>query len=1023
MLNHLRATATGRALTALLLVSGATTATAATAFAAPVAPTADTGGSAAGQVAGQCSSIDWLALASNLLPGDRWAGSMGFHSRQYQSMNPAQVIDHVNSGVVGTSLSVGNAGWQAGGFMSKQASQFCIGTNVMAVLDLAAGRLGRAIMDSPLLMLAVVAALVGGIWRARSGRNMPWRSWARLLACVAVLGLFTSTAAQSRPGHLAQMSPAWVVEKVDAGVSSLAVAPLKVINDMANEQVAQSSPSTWATDVKTSASSCTVYEEVLRRMYAKSTTDLSVGSATAMVPTVLDTMWTASGLNTWQRIQLGDSGPNDYPGKTRCKLLEYMHGTQPSQVHGTVDDGTVSVFKARPATSSDAVIANEGFQVSYKGERKNVEPDSLAFHPISNDEVDDAMVAWAACNVAPDGTLSVRPAWAKLATKPVTLEDCRDFFTAKTTSFGGTFSPNGSTFMFSDKPDEARKRIGGDQEVVDFVMALHGENAGVDQASAFVYAGSSWVVNLIFMALALVVVVCKIAVRALVVIFFLQLLVLCFRADDDLSGLARLGKRMLLMCVGSAAGLAVMSFIAFVTGLLSGIGTQAAGLSGVGASLWVASAPIAALVVTHLMFTRVLKVSSPLTPSGFKQYAAALSNPETLSRAGAVGSAMGSRLRGDRGTGRGANRSTTSASRAAQGRASAAPVATRKGDLSPVKTALAAAGGVLAADKARGIMAGRKEAKTIREQATRPDGVLPNSTDLGTLALDADSANRAEAFARRGGHAPIDRSTPEGRRADDRLLADNRKAFNADRRQHLKQQVRSRLDVVGRAKESAGRLRGDFQVAPVRTTARTLAKAGVAVGVGTLAASAVVPMAAAAGVAGVGVAGAGIVAGELGARYANRKLGLSRPSEAQRMRRQHGISMATYEHRKQMVASQLEAEREGNRRALAERQEQQRSAIERDGAERRRRWQDEQAEQVAWDEPPADPVVPVHPVAQPEPAPLPEPPVDWDEPTQPVVSVQQQPEARPETVAQQPQPEAQPAQPVRRLESDGSRFQ
>ena len=896
---------------------------------------------------------------SNLLPVERWGDNVGFHSRlQLAATDPDTWVRQAGASQVSMLMGIGNGGWQASNYMTGKATNFCVGSRVYQAVDVGAGAIGNAIMNSGLLSVAVVAVFLTTLFRARrQGSGLPWQAWLRVIGCAAIILAMTAGATASKGGTPGKFSPAWISSNVQQVVSGVAMIPANALNDAAMKQIDSSaSDGNWSDKRDNSLSDCRSYTQALRASYADAVASAKGGSGdvSTMTQRSLDSMWTSTGLSTWSQVQFGK---NEWAQKAGCHLLDINAGIAQSNAVANKQASIPGVLTGKAA--SDTTTRGSGVMDMLQNvpgwERggkvtvtqktiPGLNPRALAFttRGLSNDGVDAAMIGWAACKINVKGETSVEDAWKAVVTDP----DCRDFF-KKASEFNPSeadlkaanlYSINGSSLNLGNDLREAHKKAkqSSDPSVEDYVAALRGETAGNSVATAAVYALASWVCGFIFLVLSVLSLVCQLA---LVVVGFMLLWAVfaaMFRNDEATSALVTTGKRYLMLTLASFALAFIMSMLTLTTSIIMQVGAST--VAGVGSSLWAAFSPIAAVVVLHLVFTKLLKIPSPLTVSGMKSYAKAAMNPGTLSLAGASAAAGSTQSLRSR-FAKGAKSSAAGATNRLTAGRFGAQAAQREGGMDPAKTAVAsmagAAVGMGAAGKARDILSKHAQQKDVKRTANEADGILPSGGDLDALVKDKDAVDLAKAYELRGGNAPSDDIAE-----DSRLLREHREAQKASKREDRKEAVGAALGKGKRVAlhplqtagagvsrvgngltdrlENASNRWEHMRAQGNMHTAKTLigggAKTAAKVGAGVAAAAAVsmvaVPLAAGAGTIGaLGAAGAAALGARAASNSMRNRLDPERVAQ-RRFEAQHGVDEGEYLRRRASIEAMLRKEQE-----------------------------------------------------------------------------------------------------------------
>ena len=590
----------------------------------------------------------------NLLPVNRWSGAIGNeHTRLpgglFSSVaNAPNTVDR--SIFVGGMTSIGAAEWQLGTATTEAASQFCFANTVGADANSLAASLGNAIANSGLVAILAVVALLAVIWKASRGREGPLKHAVKI---AVVVGLFAAivaaatvkTAPNSPPTPI---SPAWFITTAYNAISNIASAPASAIASGANAVVGGTSQQAIATQ---DPLSCSWYTKELVAQYKSAYTN--AGSYGYVVPTSMNALWEQAAIPAYTSEQFGNG--NNFGPLIYCHLLEDQAGIAPAAQLG--------VALASGTLSGDTNLASF----------PHPESTSLAWNgAITSNQEDESMVAWAACqspntgsgfaptewNAATGATTS--SAWTSTtnlfaqqngpADTTVSGADCQVFWSANAPATGGQYgdavpggpfsnpsaapwpgqksNPDYSVFNWGNSPTtiaNATNNYGASgQEIGNFLGNLHGTSNGSAIAVSFIFLLTSTVVMVIFLVLGLAVIIAKLGLLLSMALLPLMLLLALMPGGAGVGKFGAYAKHLFgLILFATCAGI-LLSFIAIITGMLADIGVAAAGQGSLFALIWVAIAPITAVVVIHMFFKKVLKAPSPFKPTSAMAYGTAM---------------------------------------------------------------------------------------------------------------------------------------------------------------------------------------------------------------------------------------------------------------------------------------------------------------------------------------------------------------------------------------------------------------
>jgi hypothetical protein len=621
---------------ALLLSSGP-------ASAANTTPT-NTTGTQTGLICGTTASS--ATAADNDLPINRWSGSLGDEHERLPGgflsgiSNAPSSIDR--SVFVGGMTSIGASEWQLAASATEGASQFCFANTVGEMANTFAGKLGTGITTSPLLGVLAVLALITLAWRALRGRGNFFRQIIKFMVVVAILFTIVGAAMASTATDDVPFSPAWIIQTGYNAISEVASGPANAISNVANATIGGSTQETIA---KSDPLSCYWYSQELVDEYQKAYT--ATGSYGYVVPTSLNSLWEQAAIPTYEDEQFGAS--NNYAPLMYCHLLEDNAGIQPAS--------QLAVAKASGSLSGDSNLNSFGV----------TQASALAWNgALTNDQEDESMVAWAACQSPGTGSggsgftpsewnistgklttaaFTTVPSPTTSGTSTVNGADCQTFWSANAPANGGQYgdasgpfaspsaapwpgqilNPDMGVFNWGDSESAIATSTNSSAAgtgIANFIGNLHGTQNSGAEASAFFFLLSSTVILVVFGVLALALIIAKLS---LIILMILLPLMLIFALMPTMEGRFSAYVKHLfgLILFSTCAGL-ILSFVAIITAVLAAMGTQATGAGSLFSQIFITISPVAALYLVRLFITKVLKAPSPFSMKGAAAFAGAM---------------------------------------------------------------------------------------------------------------------------------------------------------------------------------------------------------------------------------------------------------------------------------------------------------------------------------------------------------------------------------------------------------------
>lgn len=567
--------------------------------------------------------------SSKILPVSRWADvATGLHWRG--EGGTSKILTDLGTRIQRDATSplymtIGNTAWSWSTSMTIAATQFDILEPMGAKADAAAGKLGDALFKSGIIVVLVVVVLLAVIFRARRGA-VNWKPLGRTVIVVGLLAVMVAGAQGSReingnysPGT---MSPGWIATNVNSIIGSLASAPaaaLAVTNDGFNGAAA-------AEGANPAPGGCAVYVRNLERAYQDAAVPqeapgVALPSYNTAIPILMSRMWEATGLEAWKVSQFGQY--NSYGDYMYCRYLEQR--------------GNVSASQQIAITSQPAPNTAGGVPT--------MNPKSAAWKTNGdNDHEDRNLIAWAMCRPTPNGTgWQIAGDWPNTTrgtTDTVSPDDCakwwsESYFTGESGSEAAGPIADDGVFEFEGSIQYTMNDTEAAPSAREFLLSLHGPGApaGANMALVMSYMLSAVILFFVFSGIALAIFIAKVAAVVMIIATPFALL------KDMLphEGPSQTGKffRSFLGFSFVAYGVQIIyAFVAMISGFLISLATSWWGGASIIAMVWTGAAPLIAVLVVHLLFTKVLKLPSPLSINGGQAWAKAASG-------GAIGGAIG----------------------------------------------------------------------------------------------------------------------------------------------------------------------------------------------------------------------------------------------------------------------------------------------------------------------------------------------------------------------------------------------
>jgi len=564
-----------------------------------------------------CSQTPSVAqTASSDLPINRWSGAAStLHANLAGGFFGLSDLQSTieRSGLEQGALGVGNTLWRAATGLVAESTAFCIGDTIGLQINRITAAVGNAVFHSGLVAALIVVAVLMALWGAARGKPQPWR---RLVAPVFCLGLLIAMIAGSTDftnnnGQLqfGAMSPAWMVSKAFSVVGAVTSLPAAAFNHATGNIAPSNSAATGTAD----PFACAGYENAMIQKYDAAFPGRAFGAA---LPVSLDSMWESTGLNVYSDTQFGTD--NKYGAAAYCHLLESDSGVSPQ--------AQIRLIGTAAATAGGGFVA--------LADRANRQ--ALAFRDADTESTDAlyrSEVGWAACRPTSSGTWAVAGGWASIrdpnSDSTISPSLCSQWWSG-TSSLSGTALGWGGGLSTTS----IGNATSGHPNVQSFLLTFVGANDSSGVAASVLYVLASLVVFLVFAALSLAVIIAKLALLVLAMLAVVVVLLGIIPGSGTTNRGVKLAKHALGFVVFASCAQLVVSLVALISATVISVGVAGGAFTGL---LFTCFAPLAAVIVLHLLFTKVLKGPSPFTPSGSFQLASAASG---LALGAGVGAAL-----------------------------------------------------------------------------------------------------------------------------------------------------------------------------------------------------------------------------------------------------------------------------------------------------------------------------------------------------------------------------------------------
>lgn len=723
-------------------------------------------------------TVSNLLSTSNDRTLNRWKdAASGFHS-QFDGFVGTQLIEQAERNLVqGGYMAAGNTFYK----ITSDMTQFAVNLDVIDGIGSAMDGIVKVFLEA---LIGVTGATGGGILfgaivvivlvlsvfrNARYGMARMFREIGAIAIVVAVVFGLGAAALNHNPGSgkydPAPGTPGWAVKSVNDGITWLAATPAQVFTNGVEGAV-------WGNEIAPLGGElgCAAYLDEMQNRFEARTVEATSASGASMVSiaTVMDSLWDSTGMRAWAQTQAGYS--NDYTDKVFCRILDFRSGSSPALAARL----TYGEFPYQGGHNSDL--------------RAAVETNALQrapFAPSSPKNTTASIVAWAACN--PTGFSDGRVTWSwesgwenywggiemtagagprgeRMGDKDANTE-CHNWWTAervlasdgqsveKEQEIPNVFHVKGDRGWITDRAKDA------DGRVFDFLNSLTGMNVGNGSTATAAYAGGAFFTMLAFGIIAIIVMVAKLFAAMFILALWFVLIGAMFSPANMKDRLLKTGQKFLGTAVFAAMTTLILTFVVVFTRALIRIGMQLWGVGEIGSMIWAGAAPVLALILVHLMFTKVFKLPSPISLRGAQAWSkASVSGAAGAAVGSGIGSYVGSRL-GSAAKGAGRKLGNAALSKVSGGRVGT-PVAARSSMAPAGKGPKAAVGETtklsseLQARVASGEQLTKSEQKLVAaDAAIRERGDVQRTNQLAAeAAADQKKADRADLRQARKDH-------------------------------------------------------------------------------------------------------------------------------------------------------------------------------------------------------------------------------------------------------------------------------
>jgi len=594
---------------------------------------------------------------------NRWGdASNGFHTK-YDGFIGSQLADMAQRNWnQGSAMAFGN--WAM--TVTSEFTQFAVNLDIINGLGAAMDGIAKTMLSALIgvtggagagVLFGVIAILsvLLAIWRnSRGGLARMAREVGAVIAVIAVVFGIGITTLNYNPGQgdtykPAPVSPGWFVKGVNDSITSLTALPAKTFVDGIEGAV-------WGNELRDSTLGgglgCSKYTAAMSASFERGISATTTSSKSQVaIAQVTDSLWDSTGLYVWAKTQGGYQNP--YAAKVYCRILDFRNGSSPrSNASMTYLAALNSGYGATATSLSNAITTDANLRAP--------------FAPSSSENTTASIVAWAACK--PTGFSGGRFSWAWEAdwvgfkggtgnmgfemTGSNANDECQKWWeaTSPTDSSGKATGGQDVPDIFDVKGDagwisEHTATAAGTTQVRDFLNALTGVNPWGGTLGVVSYAGGAAMTMGAFAFIDVVVIIAKLFAAMFIIALWFVLIGAMFRPSEMKDRLGKTVNKFLGTAVFAALTTLILTFVVIFTRALIRIGIDIWGGGSIGSMLWSGLAPVLALVLVHIMFTKVFKLPSPVSLRGAQAWSKSGMSGALGAGVGAgVGSFMGTRL-------------------------------------------------------------------------------------------------------------------------------------------------------------------------------------------------------------------------------------------------------------------------------------------------------------------------------------------------------------------------------------------
>lgn len=581
------------------------------------APVSLESGTDAGEPSVCSSNTGYSASGSNNLPVTRWGGaSSEMHKLLLSQDHLGNILNSAQRDVLITNgMSFGNTMWGIGTSMASFAINMCMIDSFGGAADKIASTIGETLMNSGILTLLVVASLGAVVFRGARGNGVI--NWRPLVSKVVVLGVFAAmlggamastgggadgSSAPFKPGFA---SPGWIVTKTSNVIGSLASVPAAALANGVNGEDIYTSGSNGSAS---STLSCDRYlwsmKDKYQGMYGNSAMQMNAG-----VPLILSNMWEDTGLYTWRTAQFGTTEGSSLDSNSWCRLLEWNSG---QQLTNSFDDHFVGTAVRGHIIGSIGANAPAADSPVWKGN---------AFSPEGDEQVDRSLIAWSACTLNANSDPALQESWSirKVFLDNDSKNKLKDTggpeACAKWWGSDAKHENDGiKAFEWPTTTKEVNERT-DDRGLQTFINTLHGtsNSQGIIAVNTYMIAALSMLIA--FGSISIALLLAKAAMLLMMIFCFVMLISVLF-PNARAGKLGSSFKSLLGIIIYVFMIQLLFAIIALITGMLQEAGDAFMNKGDAIHLLWTGLAPLAAIILIHMMFTKVMKLPSPFSIAG-----------------------------------------------------------------------------------------------------------------------------------------------------------------------------------------------------------------------------------------------------------------------------------------------------------------------------------------------------------------------------------------------------------------------